>query len=117
VIFFFCCWFGPERKLYGVMFTLALALEIGGTALGTWAWVPVLPGLNFSGANPPVAAGVFYALLDLLVRAGERLLSSKTEANLMYEPAREKDSGNKLWAWLGFLFKIQRQKKEVEDAS
>ncbi len=81
-LFLLCCWWGAERRLYGVMFTLALALEIGGTAGGAWAWVSPIPGLSIPGANPPVAAGVFYALLDLLVREGERRRLALAEAKL-----------------------------------
>jgi hypothetical protein len=65
-IFLACLRWGRERKLYAVMFVLALLLELYGTALGTWRWGARVPGLDLSSANPPLAAGVFYALLDLL---------------------------------------------------
>lgn len=63
-----CLWFGRDRALFAVMFTLALGLEFYGTALGTWAWLPKLEGLGLSlnSANPPLAAGAFYSILDLL---------------------------------------------------
>ena len=64
-----CLAFGRDRVLYSVMFVLALLMEFHGTALGNWAWQPVVPGLGISAANPPFAAGAFYALLDLLVLA------------------------------------------------
>lgn len=57
---------GSEKKLYGTMFTLALGLEFYGTWLGSWVWVNPVHGIP--SANPPLAAGVFYAVLDLLVR-------------------------------------------------
>lgn len=65
-IFLACLRWGRERKLYAVMFVLALLLELYGTALGTWRWGATAPGLGVASANPPLAAGVFYALLDLL---------------------------------------------------
>jgi hypothetical protein len=57
------------------MFTLALAMELYGTALGNWTWRPVVPGLGIGAANPPFAAGAFYALLDLLVLAAVSALA------------------------------------------
>jgi hypothetical protein len=65
-IFLACLRWGRERRLYAVMFVLALLLELYGTALGTWRWGATAPGLGLASANPPLAAGVFYALLDLL---------------------------------------------------
>jgi hypothetical protein len=67
---------GPERSLYSAMFTLALALELYGTALGTWHWEPRLlgMGLPLDSANPPLASGTFYAVLDLLTLWAARAL-------------------------------------------
>jgi hypothetical protein len=62
-----CMTFSRGRKLYAVMFVLALAMEIYGTALGNWTWRPVVPWLNLSTINPPLTAGVFYCVLDMLV--------------------------------------------------
>jgi hypothetical protein len=67
VIFLLCLIKGKERPLYSVMFALALGLELQGTWLGAWVWVPIVPFLEVSSHNPPLAAGVFYAVLDLLV--------------------------------------------------
>ena len=66
-----CLAFGRDRTLYSVMFVLALAMELYGTALGNWTWRAAVPGLGpvIGAANPPFAAGAFYALLDLLVLA------------------------------------------------
>lgn len=60
---------GPHRSLYRIMFVLALLMELLGTDLGAWQWTPVVPGLGISSANPPLAAGAFYAVLDLLTMA------------------------------------------------
>jgi hypothetical protein len=62
-----CMIFSQARKLYAVMFVLALAMEIYGTSLGNWAWQPVAPWLNLTVINPPLTAGVFYCVLDMLV--------------------------------------------------
>ena len=59
--------FGRQKRLYAIMFVLALVLELYGTALGNWAWRPVAPGTGLVTLNPPLAAGVFYCALDWLV--------------------------------------------------
>ncbi len=64
-----CMVFGPAKKLYATMFVLALAMEIYGTWVGNWAWGPHVPWLRLSTVNPPLAAGAFYCVLDLLVTA------------------------------------------------
>ncbi len=68
LVFFPSLKWGPDRKLYALMFTLALFLELYGTALGTWRWQPKLLGfgLVLDSANPPLAAGAGYAMLDLV---------------------------------------------------
>jgi hypothetical protein len=60
---------GGARDLYAAMFVLALAMELYGTAVGGWTWRGVVPGLGWAAANPPLGAGAFYCLLDLLVLA------------------------------------------------
>jgi len=62
-----CMALSRARKLYAVMFMLALAMEIYGTALGNWAWHGEVPWLRLTTLNPPLAAGAFYCVLDLLV--------------------------------------------------
>lgn len=62
-----CMALSRARKLYAVMFVLALAMEIYGTALGNWAWRPQAPWLEMATINPPLTAGVFYCVLDMLV--------------------------------------------------
>ena len=51
------------------MFVLALAMEIYGTWLGNWTWARDVPWLGLTAVNPPLAAGAFYCVLDLLVVA------------------------------------------------
>ena len=67
VIFIICLWLGQSRKLYATMFVLSLLLEIYGTWLGNWTWSLEVPWLGLTSTNPPVSAGTFYCLLDLLV--------------------------------------------------
>jgi hypothetical protein len=51
------------------MFVLSLAMEIYGVWLGNWAWASEAPWLGFTTLNPPLAAGAFYCMLDMLVVA------------------------------------------------
>lgn len=68
-----CMRFGPQPKLYAVMFVLALLLELAGTGLGNWAWRASDPWFGLATTNPPLAAGAFYCVLDLLVLGTQRL--------------------------------------------
>jgi len=54
--------------LGGVFFVVA-ALEIYGTALGTWAWAPIVPGMGVPDGNPPSGAASGYVLFDLAALA------------------------------------------------
>lgn len=66
-LFAACLWLSPSRRLYATMFVLALAMELYGTWLGNWTWSRQVPWLGLSADNPPLAAGAFYCVLDLLV--------------------------------------------------
>lgn len=69
VMFLLCVAFGRARKLYAVMFVLALAMEIFGTTTGNWTWASTTPWLGLATVNPPLVAGAFYCILDMLVVA------------------------------------------------
>ena len=62
-----CMIFSRGRKLYAVMFMLSLGLEIYGTAIGNWFWLHDVPVTGWTTLNPPLAAGTFYCMLDMLV--------------------------------------------------
>lgn len=64
-----CIALGPSKKLYATMFVLALLMELYGTWLGNWAWSREVAWLRLTAANPPLAAGAFYCVLDMLVLA------------------------------------------------
>ena len=68
-LFLLCLLSGRASKLYAVMFVLSLAMEIYGTWLGNWTWAGEAPWLGFTTVNPPLAAGAFYCMLDMLVVA------------------------------------------------
>ena len=66
-LFFACMALSPARKLYATMFVLSLAMELYGTWVGNWRWAADVPWLGLTADNPPIAAGAFYCVLDLLV--------------------------------------------------
>ena len=60
----------PNRAVYAGVFLVVAALELYGTAIGTWRWAPALPGLGIPDGNPPsgVASGyVWFDVMALLV--------------------------------------------------
>jgi len=66
-LFFLCLWISPARKLYATMFVLSAAMELYGTWIGNWTWSREVPWLGLHTSNPPIDAGAFYCVLDLLV--------------------------------------------------
>lgn len=44
-----------------------ILLEWVGTAIGNWYWLPEVPYLSISSANPPAGVTVLYIVLDLMV--------------------------------------------------
>jgi hypothetical protein len=77
VLFLLCMWISPSRKLYATMFVLSLAMELYGTWIGNWAWSREVPWLGLTTLNPPIAAGAFYCVLDLLVVSATSRLSRR----------------------------------------
>ena len=63
-------WRSQARAAYAGVFLVVAALELYGTAIGTWRWAEQLPGLGIPDGNPPsgVAAGyVWFDVMALLV--------------------------------------------------
>jgi hypothetical protein len=55
-----------RRPVYAGVFLVVAALEIYGTAIGTWTWAGVVPGLGMPQGNPPSGAASGYVLFDVL---------------------------------------------------
>ncbi|MGH8649254.1 MAG: hypothetical protein ACREUP_08095, partial [Burkholderiales bacterium] len=92
VLFLLCMLYGRAPRLYAVMFVLSLAMEIYGTVLGNWAWHADVPWLGLTTTNPPLAAGAFYCVLDLLVVATVarvRETRAGAQRSPAFTPARE----------------------------
>jgi hypothetical protein len=62
------------------MFVLSLVMELYGTWIGNWVWSPQVPWLGLTTVNPPVAAGAFYCVLDLLVVSATARLATPRPA-------------------------------------
>ena len=81
------------RRLYATMFALSLVMELYGTWLGNWTWRAQVPWLGLATTNPPLAAGAFYCVLDLLVVWGVRRRSAagepRLEAQRLLDPGRD----------------------------
>lgn len=73
-VFMLCMLQSEGRRLYAVMFVASLILELYGTWIGNWVWHRDVPYLGLTSANPPLAAGAFYCVLDVLVGLTARTL-------------------------------------------
>jgi hypothetical protein len=58
-----------RRPVYAGVFVVVVALELYGTALGTWTWQPAVPGLGLSQGNPPSGVASGYVVFDVLALA------------------------------------------------
>ena len=75
-------WRSRARAAYAGVFLVVAALELYGTAIGTWRWAEHLPGTGIPDGNPPsgVASGyVWFDVMALLLAprlpaAGRRLV-------------------------------------------
>ena len=68
-------WRSRNRAALRGVFLVVAALELYGTAIGTWRWAAELPGLGIPDGNPPsgVASGyVWFDVMALLVAAAAR---------------------------------------------
>lgn len=55
-----------RRPVYAGVFVAVAALELYGTAIGTWTWAAVVPGLHLPQGNPPSGAASGYVVFDVL---------------------------------------------------
>ena len=87
LLFLLCLRTRQARALYATMFVLSLAMEIYGTALGNWRWLPDDPWFGLTSTNPPVSAGAFYCVLDFLIVATVTALDRARPAAVPAAPA------------------------------
>ena len=84
-------WRSRNRALYASVFLVVAALELYGTALGTWRWERTLPGLAIPDGNPPsgVASGyVWFDVMALLTAPiAVRALRTRSAAEPTLQPS------------------------------
>jgi hypothetical protein len=59
----------PRATVLAGVFCAVAALELYGTALGTWRWHAIVPGLGLPDGNPPSGAVSGYVIFDLVAFA------------------------------------------------
>jgi hypothetical protein len=70
-------WRSRARAAYAGVFLVVGALELYGTAIGTWRWAPALPGLGIPDGNPPSGVASGYVWFDVMALLfGPRLLAA-----------------------------------------
>jgi hypothetical protein len=55
-----------NRTIYASVFLVVAALELYGTAIGTWRWAVRLPGLGIPDGNPPSGVASGYVWFDVM---------------------------------------------------
>lgn len=75
-------WFllrSPRATMFAAIFVAVTELELVGTAVGTWTWLPVAPYLHTRSGNPPSAIAGGYGVIDgTVLLASMALLSLRT---------------------------------------
>ena len=59
-------WRSRNRAVYASVFLVVAALELYGTAIGTWRWAAELPGLGVPDGNPPSGVASGYVWFDVM---------------------------------------------------
>jgi hypothetical protein len=59
-------WRSRARAAYAGVFLVVAALELYGTAIGTWRWAEELPGLGIPDGNPPSGVASGYVWFDVM---------------------------------------------------
>jgi hypothetical protein len=79
-------WRGRNRAIYAGVFLVVAALELYGTAIGTWQWARELPGLGIPDGNPPSGVASGYVWFDVMA-----MLVAPFVVTLARRPDRETD--------------------------
>ena len=72
---------GRAPAVYAGVFLVVAALELYGTAIGTWTWAETIPGTGVPNGNPPSGVASGYVFFDVVALAlAPRLLASARAA-------------------------------------
>jgi hypothetical protein len=66
----------PRWALFSAIFIATGELEIVGTTLGNWAWVPVAPWTHIPSGNPPSVIAGGYCVIDASVLLAMRAMAA-----------------------------------------
>jgi hypothetical protein len=83
----------PTPSVLAGVFVVVAALEIYGTAIGTWRWAATVPGLGLPDGNPPAGAASGYVMFDLAAIAVAPLLVRLVSAGSTRVRERVRPSG------------------------
>ena len=59
----------PRWPLFAAVFVIVAELEIAGTSLGDWYWMPYAPWTHIPSGNPPSVIAAGYCIIDATVLA------------------------------------------------
>jgi hypothetical protein len=86
-------WRSRARATYAGVFLVVAALELYGTAIGTWRWAAELPGLGIPNGNPPsgVASGyVWFDVMALLLAPYLLAMARRAQSRAWHRTALQK---------------------------
>ena len=91
-------WRGRNRAIYAGVFLVVAALELYGTAIGTWRWAPHVPGVGIPDGNPPSGVAAGYVWFDVMALLTAPLVLTfvrrlRTAPNDDFRAAAESDRG------------------------
>ncbi|HSP14472.1 MAG TPA: hypothetical protein VLV78_06955 [Thermoanaerobaculia bacterium] len=78
-----------NQLLLSTCFIFTTLLEWLGTAIGTWHWAAIVPGVGLHSANPPSGVGILYILLDLITVAVCGVAATRGHAETLHAQALE----------------------------
>jgi hypothetical protein len=97
VAFAYCVVRSRARAAYCGVFVAVAALEIYGTAIGTWQWKEVLPGTGLPNGNPPSGVASGYVFFDVVAMAlAPRLVTGVRSVRSALRERRDEGLGDDL---------------------
>jgi hypothetical protein len=84
--------YGRSPLVYLGAFFVTTWLEIIGTAVGTWHWVPIDPVLGLPQGNPPSGVAAWYCLVDAVALSGAPIVMGwLNRARLLFPAKRARE--------------------------
>jgi hypothetical protein len=104
VVFAYYVLRGRAPTIYCGVFVAVAALEIYGTAIGTWRWAEVVPGTPFPNGNPPSGVASGYVFFDIVALAfAPRLVAALRAVRSALAERRDQGLGDDLHGAAGDL--------------